>query len=221
MLHISEIVTQLISGSPFLEEALNDGIINVSALARRLQPEVERLAGEAVKPGAIVMAINRIEPGYYRKINLGIKDFVHRIGDLISRSGLADYTYAYSRTLTARQMELMTEIGSDRKIFYTFSRGITETTLIISATAGPVLERIFREETLLSRQSGLASITLQLPEGSSEITGVYYFILKNLAWEGIPVTEVISTTNEFTLVVPESFIEKAFALLVNIKRKGN
>ncbi|NOY38338.1 MAG: aspartate kinase [Chlorobi bacterium] len=215
---ISEIVTGIISRAPFLEEALNDGLINVSALARNILPEVKQQYGDEVKAGAVVMAINRMAPGYYKKINIGIKDFVHRLGDIISRSNLEDYTYAYSPTLIRKQLNLLHTIGTDRRIFYTFSRGISETTIVISNAAREYMKKIFSGETLLSKKENLASITLQLPEDSTEITGVYYFILKNLAWKGIPITEVISTTNEFTIVVSERDIEKAFSILVNLKR---
>lgn len=219
MATISEIVTEIISKSPFLVEALDDGLINVSALARKIVPEVEQKLGSGVNPGAVVMAINRMEPDYYKKISLGIKDFVHRIGNINSRSDLEDYTYAYSPTLIGNQLKLMRAIGGDRKIFYTFSRGISETTIIISTTARHLMKKIFLDEDLLSRKENLASITMQLPEGSTEVTGVYYYILKNLAWSGISVTEVISTTNEFTLIVSENDIEKAFTILIGLKRK--
>jgi aspartokinase len=47
---------------------------------------------------------------------------------------------------------------------------------------------------------------------------VYYFILKQLAWANIPLQEIISTTNEITLVVKEKDINNAFAILMDLKR---
>ena len=64
MIKISAITAQLIHQSPFIAEALEDGLINVAALARKLQPEVSKVAGKPVQTGAIVMAIQRMPPGF-------------------------------------------------------------------------------------------------------------------------------------------------------------
>jgi aspartokinase len=66
--------------------------------------------------------------------------------------------------------------------------------------------------------SKLASITIKLPKTNLEQSGIYYFILKQLAWANIPVQEVISTTHEITLVVKENDINKTFSILIDLKK---
>ena len=51
-----------------------------------------------------------------------------------------------------------------------------------------------------------------------EQSGIYYFILKQLAWANIPLQEIISTTNEITLVVKEEDINKTFSILIDLKK---
>ena len=46
---------------------------------------------------------------------------------------------------------------------------------------------------------------------------IYYFILKQLAWADIALQEVISTTNEMTIVVKEKDINETFGILMNLK----
>ena len=48
--------------------------------------------------------------------------------------------------------------------------------------------------------------TIKLPKENLEQSGIYYFILKQLAWADISLQEVISTTNEMTIVVKEEDI---------------
>jgi hypothetical protein len=50
-----------------------------------------------------------------------------------------------------------------------------------------------------------------LPPGTALIPGVYSFILKALAWEGLNVVEVVSTLNEFTIILDDKAIDAAFA----------
>ncbi len=43
--------------------------------------------------------------------------------------------------------------------------------------------------------------------------------MKELSWEGINLAEVISSTNEFTVVVDNSMIDKTFVVLKNIGKR--
>jgi aspartokinase len=45
------------------------------------------------------------------------------------------------------------------------------------------------------------------------MAGLYYFILKKLAWNKINIIELISTTNEFTIVVDEQDAALTFNVL--------
>lgn len=215
---IAQAVDKLILQSPFLEEALTDDLINVSSLARKLKPEVERLLKKPVQEGAIVMAINRRAPGYYFKISKGIKTFMSKLGDIIVRSDLSDYSFENSPTLIVCQRNLMEEIESEKNIFCTFSQGVYETTLVASGSLDKIINRIFSREKRLSQKKGLGSVTIRLPEDNTEISGVYYYILKNLAWGGINICEIISTTNEVSIVVSEKDVDKAFPILLSLKK---
>ncbi len=219
MIPVSEAVRDLVRGTPFLEELLQEGLINHSSLARKLRPQLSRILHKEVSEGAIVMALRRMPlqegPGMQREL----KAFVRNLGDMVTRTNLMDYTFRNSSTLLEHHARFLQAIGREREVFCTFSQGVHETTIIISRQGAEMLERYFRSEELLSRKTGLASITLRLPAENTEITGFYYFILKELAWEGVNITEVISTTNEFTIVVSDRDIERAFAILLALKRE--
>ena len=215
---IAQAVDKLISQSPFLEEALTDNLINVSSLARKLKPEVENILKKPVQEGAVVMAINRRAPGYYFKISKGIKTFMSKLGDIIVRSDLSDHSFENSPTLIVCQRNLIDEIGTEKNIFCTFSQGIYETTIVASNSLDSRIEKFFSKEKLLSRKTGLGSVTIRLPEDNTEISGVYYYILKSLAWGGINIREIISTTNEVSIVFDEKDVHKAFPILLNLKK---
>jgi hypothetical protein len=87
-------------------------------------------------------------------------------------------------------------------------------------TANTVLENveeIFRAERLISKEVNLSSITLMLPDENQMIYGIYYYILKDLAWFGINLAEVISTSNEFTLIVDAEDLDQTFSILMKLK----
>jgi len=215
---VSKALSDILMRSPFLEEAISDGLINVSSLARKLQPEIEEKLGKAVKVGAIVMAINRMEPNYYYKVNIGIKDFIRNLGDIIVRSNLSDFTYASSKTLGKSQKRLLEHISKEEEYFCTFSQGVYETTIIVSRPVEPLMSDFFAGEKMIASKSNLSSITIKLPADNTEISGLYYYIFKKLAWDGINIIEVISTTNEFTVVLKDDDVDRAFSILMNLKK---
>ena len=74
-----------------------------------------------------------------------------------------------------------------------------------------------KNETLIGLKDCLSTITLNLPEGNSKIVGLYYQIFKRLAWDNVTLYEVISTTNEFTILIEDHLVDKAFSVIKGLK----
>jgi len=218
MQSIGKITEDLINRSPFLRESMTENLINISALARKLQPEIEEVMGKEVKEGAIVMAIKRMTPGLYHKLNVKIKNVLGDLGDFLVRSNLIDFTFANSDTLGAKQAELIRILNNDHDGFFALCRGVTETSIVTSLKQKETIEKVFQGEKIVSSANELASITVKLPMSNSAIYGIYYYILKQLAWEGINIVEVVSTANEFTVIVEQNDVDKAFKILMHLKR---
>ena len=97
------------------------------------------------------------------------------------------------------------------------SHGVFETNIVASSSLNDKIEAIFKNEIRLWFQTDLASVTIKLPKTNMEQAGIYYFILKQLAWANISVQEVISSTHEMTIVVKETDINRTFSILMDMK----
>ncbi|RLD69915.1 MAG: aspartate kinase [Bacteroidetes bacterium] len=217
MLTIGEIAKELIQKTPFLEEALAEELINISSLARKLKPLIEDSLQKKIKEGAVIMATKRMTPGYEFKLNFGLQQFVNNLGDYIIQSGLMHYTFENSKTLALRQRDLIAQTVGDQ-IYYSASRGIFETTIIVSNSTTDLVDKLFANEKLIFQKYSLSSITLRLSLKRTETTGFYFYILKELALEKINIEELISTTNEFTILVSDKDIDRAFSTLMRLKK---
>lgn len=215
---IGKITEELINKSPFLREAMTEDLINISALARKLKPEIEELCGKEVKEGAIVMAIKRMTPGLYHRLNVKITNVMGDLGDFLVRSNLSDFTFENSESLKSKQAELINEVNKENDSFFTICKGVSETTFIVNTQHESLIEKLFKGERIKSHTTDLASVTVKLPVVNTEIYGIYYYILKHLAWEGINIVELVSTSNEFTIVVKQDDVDKAFKILMQLKR---
>ena len=80
-----------------------------------------------------------------------------------------------------------------------------------------VVKSHFKNEIFIAIQEGLTAISISLPEDNSKIAGLYYHFFKRLAWEGVVLYEVISTTNEFTILVEDEVVDKAFSAVKGLK----
>ncbi|WP_428743465.1 hypothetical protein [Tenacibaculum sp.] len=214
---IQEAVEITIRKTPFIEEALNEKLINVSSLAREILPEVSKLLKKEIKVGAVMMAINRLSPANELRVRKNIKRLALNLGDVIVRSDLCDFTFKNTTSLLKEIAKILSKSADSNDYFLTVSQGIFETNIVTSKNLQPYVEEIFKKETLINNVNDLASITIKLPKENLDQSGVYYFILKQFAWANIAVQEVISTTHEMTIVVKERDVNETFAILMDLK----
>ena len=214
---IQEAVESTIRKTPFIEEALNEKLINVSSLARVILPEVSQLLKKDIKIGAVMMAINRLSPASELRIRKNIKKLAINLGDFIVRSDLCDFTFKNTPSLLKEIAKILSKSADSNDYFLTVSQGIFETNIVTSKNLQQYVEDIFKKETLIHSVLDLASITIKLPKENLDQSGVYYFILKQLAWANIPLQEIISTTHEMTIVVKEEDVNETFAILMDLK----
>ncbi len=214
---IASCVEHIIVSSPFLEEGLSREIINYSALAKDLNKQISEMLRRPVKDGAIMMALRR----YNQPLNIGNSNRLTKIfeslGDITVRSNLSDFTFQNSPSLIQNHSQILEHISANHQIFYAFTRGIFESNIIISTSEKESILQAFKNEKQIGLKDKLSAISIYLPKGNSKISGLYYQIFKQLAWENITLYEVVSTTNEFTIVVEDHLVDHAFSIIKRLK----
>ena len=207
-----------IKTKPYLSSALSDGIINLTSLARQIQPDIETVMRKTVNQGAIVMSLKRVsDDSEFSTDSAKITGVLKNMGDITVRSSLIDYSFSISETLLLNQAHLLKEIEHKKEVFYTSSRGVAESNIIVSQNISELVDTIFHAETCHSKVENLSSITIKLPTENVTIPGIYYFIFQRLSWEGINVNEIISTSNEFTILIDEQQVSSAFEEIKKLK----
>ena len=214
---IASCVEDIILSQPFMEEALSREIINFSALAKELREPISVMLKKPVKEGAIMMALRRYSNPIDVRTSKTLRNVFKNLGDITVRSNLSDFTFKNSQTLIDSHSKVLGKISDKHQIFYTFTRGIFESNIIISSSERQVVADCFMGEIQIELQENLSAISLNLPKNNSKVAGLYYQIFKRLAWENVALYEVISTTNEFTILVEDQFVDKAFSVIKHLK----
>jgi hypothetical protein len=222
MFTIAQVVEEILMKKPFLEEGLSRGLINLSALARELQPQIEKrlyertllLRNKDIQIGAIVMALKRIEAKSANKSESNqLQEVVSNLGDMTVRSNIVEYTFENSSTLAEKQTRLMHQASLLPNSFLTVTDGVFETTFFASANLKSSIEEQMAGEKIKNQADNLSSITIIIPASATDIPGVYYAILKKLAWNGINFVEVVSSFTELTIFMRSEDIDHAFSTL--------
>ena len=209
---ITDCVHDIIKHQPFLEDALYRDIINFSSLATDLQPQVEKIMRKPVKPGSIIMALRRYHPKRIKNL-----ENLRNLGDIVVRSGITEYTFLNSNTILDSQASLLNSVKDKSKTYFTYSSNFQESNILVSSSLKQTVEEHFKGETCISVMDDLSSMSIALPDDSAKSIGLYFYIFRLLAYEGIPVFEIISTSNYFTLFLEKEYVNSAFLLLNEIK----
>ncbi|AKU23847.1 hypothetical protein ACZ75_22710 [Massilia sp. NR 4-1] len=215
MLSISTKVERIVKESPFLSEGLGRGLINLSELARQLQPQLESDLWKPVGQAAVVMALRRVAERLPQAVNDEIV-LTQRTGELIARTDLIECTFALSDYSNACHRQLLTLAEAQHGTFLTVTRGISELMVICSRSLMPLVEQAFRSERQLARLESLNAVTLYLRPDSYRTPGIFHAILKKLAWDKINLVNIISTHTELTLILEKEHTGAAFSVLSKI-----
>jgi hypothetical protein len=213
MITVPDLVEEYVLNSIFLDENLKAGIINYTAFARQIAPYIKKRTLKNVNLGSIVMALRRLSKKMGRIDAQAIK---YRLNNLTVRSDLIELTYLNSETIIEKHEKLINKIKNKQESFLTFTKGVYETTIILNSKMKDQILTIFNDEKMISIFENLTAITVRLPQNSIEIPGVHYNILKKLAWEKISIVESVSTFTEFSVILENKYLEKAFSVMTKL-----
>jgi hypothetical protein len=214
MITVAAAVERIVKGSPLLEEGLGAGLLNLSAAARAIRPQVEAAAMKPVSESAVIMALSRLAPRLMRR-SADPRKLARQIRDVTVRSDISEFTYQNSDTILEGQRRMLAAVQGSAEAFVTFTRGVHELTVMASASLEPLVEKAFAKEKRVSRLHDLAAVGIHLDPRAVGTPGVFYGILKQFMWGDINVVEIVSTYTEFTLILKKRDVDRAFTLLKN------
>ena len=212
MITIPEKVEELVNQSPYLREAITDKLINLSALARQLQPQIEKELIKDISESAVFIALQRYAATMKPYYQVNPADY---LANLTLRSDLFELTIENSPSLLGKLSRLAKAIQDNHTALFIFTQSQYETTIITSKSLETEIKTALRDEKMAGTIPDLTGISLQRTHAQIETTGVLQFPLRILAWEGISVIEIITTLNEIMIIVRDFEVDRA---VVSIRR---
>ncbi len=212
MSSIAARVEQAVIESAFLTEGMVRGLINLSELARQLQPQLEKDMWKPVGQAAVVMALTRLAVKLQQRDHVET-NLLPQMAELTTRSELTEFTFRSSATTRECQGRLLAMAESHPGVFVTVTQGLHEVLIIVGRPLVDAVETCFAAENLLAKLEKVSALTLRLDPGARSTPGIYHAILKKLALVKVNVVDMICTYSELTLVLERNQVGLAFSVL--------
>lgn len=216
MITVPEATEKIIKRSRYLSEAISKNLINLSALAIYITPEIEGMLLKKVSKASVIMAIRRAKLKLRKKPQAKYKDIFKSPPEMIIRSNISLISLINSDDLYRNCVDFFNSHPIQRKHFFTLTEGLSETTIALSTSLKKEFINNLEKENITTDIDNLSSITIQLPKEVTTSPGVFYFFLKSIAWEEVNVVEIISTSLEVTFLFDNKDINKAFSIFKSL-----
>lgn len=203
---IAHTVHDLVKNKPFLHDAILRGIINYAALAEEIHADIEKTMGKKVQQAAIVMALRRLTEKE-TKLPLAQLRFTQD-SSIVVRDGLVQITVEKN----TQTRELLKKLFLESQ--FSVTQGVFEITIIAHRKEKKRIEDIF--ENITRCDENLSALTINIPDEFVDIPGFFYMMTRALAWENINLEELVSTPQEFTILVKSQDAPRAFMVLKKV-----
>ena len=210
---ISRQVEDVVRRRPFLEEGLAQGILNYSKMAEIIKKEITTgVDNRQITVASITMALSRLAKKIQAKNSNRVSSNLER-NDITVRSDLFEITVKKNEAIIRNLRRLYDIVDLASGAFLTVTHGMTEITIISNSRFLDPLFLLFQDNLVTEPIIDLSSISLKIPVEAVEAIGLFYVVTKSMAWENIPIIEMVSTLTELTLILHRDDIPRAFIIL--------
>ena len=213
-LSIAEATRRIIQSKPSLIDGIKQGVVNFSALALSINPEVTKLIGRKEKKiqiDAIKMALMRYSDEIKEKWKILEEDIVEVIAEskLELKNELTVINFRQSVFFEGISLTELME-GTD---FFQLIQGTNSFTLVVDARAkDKIIEKLTKKNILLVKEDQSALIVVS-PLKIIEVPGIVAYLTDLFARNSINITQFMSCHTDTIFVVSREDSLKAYKTL--------
>ncbi len=214
---VSHIVKKIITQTPYLEEALDKGILNFANLAEYYQGQIEKELGQKVNGPAIVMAFRRHAENIESK-NKSLPKFDYT-SEIVMKTNLVDICVMHSTAFFAKLKDIYKAIDYDKGDVLNIIHGNNEAIIITNEKHKKTILSILKDEKIINTLEDLASFSLKFNPQFLSTPGIIAAVVKQFAWEDINILELVTTNTEMTFIVQKKDINRTYNVLEALVEK--
>ncbi len=213
---VSMVVKKILEEEPFLDDAMEKGLVNYTKIAYYLQERVQKETGGEVSVPAVMMALRRIDRKRTEKKSPAL-DFSGC--EITVKGGLCEFNYRKTHGAVKKANSLFDVVDVEAGDVLNISYGNYEICVVSADKYAKAIEEKMRGEKLLEKTGGLSFLSIRFTKNLIVSVGFFSLITRALAWHGISIEETISTYTEFILVLRTRDAARAYEILTELFSK--
>ncbi|MCL7387145.1 MAG: ACT domain-containing protein [Thaumarchaeota archaeon] len=208
---IAQVIRHLIDIDVPLQDSLQRGYANLSAMARILRPTVERLVGDKVSLDTIVTTLKRLR-GTYNTITFNVA-YVIAKSTVNVRTDVARLSLKKNAKLLKASRNIVSRY---QKGFVQVLEGLSTITLVYDSSLHEKIVSKFPSKDIIYENANMAAIIVKSPREISSTPGCIATILQQISRRGINIDEVISCYTDTIIVIKPGDVGRAFESLTGL-----
>lgn len=214
MIKISDALEDLVQSNPFLMHGLHHKLLNLSQVARFVQPLIAARINKEVQTSALLMSLSRLQTRFASSNKA--KAIAFHVDNITVQSDLAIMTVEKSRESHRKVGSIYTRIQNAGG-YITITEGLSEITIILDRDFLPIAQEAL--DKIAFKSSSVAALSVKFSEKYLRTPGFFFAIFESLAFQGINIVELASTTTELIFYLAPEDVQLAFDTLYNKFRK--
>jgi aspartokinase len=210
-LSVPEVVREIITRNRSIYDCMKMDVINYTALAVKIQPDVERQLGNSVNLNTIVVAIKRYADSFLEKEDIKTES-VLKNARLSLTDGILDIKFSTNdmdKKETASLLDKFEQYDSD----YEFFRMADSTFRVLTEDLADI-RRVFESFPTTKNffSTGLAKIEIRIPQEQNR-SDVVSYVAEILHNNGVELQNAFFSQDNIILVLREEDASKAYEVL--------
>ena len=207
---IPEVVREIITRNRSIYDCMKMDLINYTALAVKIQPEIEKILGNSVNLNTIVVAIKRYADSFETKEEIK-EESVLKNARLALTDGIMDVKFSIKDSNEMDHMSILDKFSkvTNNYEFFRLSdsfRFLTEDMEDIRQIFNCVSER----EDMFS--TGLAKIRISIPSSQNQ-SNVVSYVAEVLHANGVELVNAFFSQDNITIILNERDSSRAYEIL--------
>ena len=209
----SDLVKEEIEKDLYLLELLKEGLVNYSALSRKLYEPIKKKNAKATVESISISAKRYVSKISKIQISKTVKIIIAS-SQLSTRNDLVHLTYKKDKAIFDKIITISKKIEWNQEDLFLMNQGSGEITIIIDKKN----VSLFSDFPSIEKRENLSIILIKEAfdkntEKSINVPGIYSYFINQLSRRGVNIVEIISTYSQLTLVFDSGDLMKAYTIL--------
>ncbi len=210
MIKVADIVEQLIKTDELALESLRGGLLNLSAYADKILPQVRNATWNEAKKGTVVVALSRFAKTLASDKTPSLKPNL-QLSDIGVKSSLSGIVFDKTADIQ-RKIAVLHPFQISLDDLFSISEGPTEVTLICTDKSKEKILKSFDTSPKYLFED-LVAITVKYEEEYAKLPNVYYVLVSALAHKRINIVEIVANFTEVSFIIKKEDMEEALKSL--------